>query len=154
MVEQHALELTVSVEAKDVGNDVVHSQSDVDCQGQIFTEACIGHLLGKFLVLHCESQLVKDHEEVDRDVDNVNDQAAEVHLGKRTEQDGHIDQFIDALHRLNEAHEDSQCHMNKAENHQDSSLLLAGGRRWYDGLAHVASASQSQTHIAFLSSVI
>eukprot|EP00354_Favella_ehrenbergii_P001685 CAMPEP_0170463458 /NCGR_PEP_ID=MMETSP0123-20130129/8558_1 /TAXON_ID=182087 /ORGANISM="Favella ehrenbergii, Strain Fehren 1" /LENGTH=115 /DNA_ID=CAMNT_0010728887 /DNA_START=439 /DNA_END=785 /DNA_ORIENTATION=- len=93
-------------------------------------------------VCTAEAQLVEDHEEVDRHVDNVDDQAAEVHLSQCAKQNRHIDQLVDALHRHDEAHHYGECEVDEAKNHEDGAMLLAFLCWGHHGLTHALPASQ------------
>ena len=102
-IEKHALELTVCEEAEKVSNDIVYCKEDEGCEGEVLWKTGRLHSVSELSVLDRQAKLVENDEEVDADVDYVNDQAAEVHLSKSTEQYSDVDQLINALHQHNEA---------------------------------------------------
>ena len=89
-----------------------------------------------------KSKLVEDHEKVDCDVDDVDDEAAEIALGNRAEEDGHVDNLVDTLHGHNEAEHDGETQVDEATDCEDFPLFLPFRGRWHDRLTHLPSTSQ------------
>ena len=103
MVEKHTFELTISEKAEHICNNIVDAQKYHDCEGKICRKTCILHGLRQTSILHRKAQLVENNEELDCNLDNVNDEAAEVHLGQGAEKNCDVDKLVDATHHGNEA---------------------------------------------------
>ena len=117
-IEQHSFELTVGPEAEDIGHDVVDGEQDEHSQGQVLRKTGILHCVCELSMLDCKAELVKDDEKVDRYIEDVDDEAAEVHLGESAKQNGDVDQLVNSLHRHDEAEHDCKGHVDETKDHE------------------------------------
>jgi hypothetical protein len=103
VVKHHAFEFSVSVEAKNDSHDIVDGKqaNRGEPEGNRWVTRVKGSWEGS--ILDDKPNNVEVREEVDWNVYHVERQAAEIHLRKRTEQDGNIDQFVQTTHKVNEA---------------------------------------------------
>ena len=93
-------------------------------------------------VLHCQAQLVENHKELHRDLNDVDYEAAEVHLSQCAEENSDIDEHVDTAHKLDEAVHDREGQMDEPTNHQNAPMFLAFRCGRHHGLAHVIAAAE------------
>ena len=142
MVKKHSFELAIRKKAEDISNDIVNAKKDHDRKGKIGREARIFHGLCQAAILHRQAQLVENNEELDCNLDDVNDEAAEVHLGEGAEKDRDVDQLVDAAHHRDETVHDCQSQMHESADHKDGPMFLAFGGWRYNRFAHILPSAK------------
>jgi len=150
VIEHHSFKLPVRVEAHYFRYEIVHRKHH-DCYHKIgFANVAFRKAVRELSSLHLQTQLVEVPEEVHGYVENVDDEAAVVHLGESAEQDGDVNHFVHAGKHVHEADHDAEAQVHESADHQLGPMASCFLSRGHNGLTHVVAAAESKTHIIFL----